>query len=205
MTLATVPMRCRSTGSGSATSRSRCIRSPICRCSRTACWAAAIERSRPTVTGMTTPGNSVMSRTGMMAMASEGNGGRVAVCRSPDDPVAPLVSISATCGLHFFQHHQQTTVGRGAANIVVAPVRQAQPALEAALRQLEAMDDGGRELGGKRPRTHEHELWTFDPGLDTIGVDARKRHDHENLALGLEHVDRRLPCGRARAREHGLE
>jgi len=70
------PIRRPSTCTGSVASASRCISTPTWRCSRTACWAAAIERGRPSVSGSTTPGNSTMSRTGTMIIASGGRGGR---------------------------------------------------------------------------------------------------------------------------------
>ena len=41
---------------GSSTAGSFCMRMPICRWSRSACWAAATERGRSTATGITTPG-----------------------------------------------------------------------------------------------------------------------------------------------------
>ena len=47
---------------------------PIGRCRRAASCAAARERSRPTVIGSTTPGNSTTLRTGRMMSASSGSG-----------------------------------------------------------------------------------------------------------------------------------
>jgi hypothetical protein len=70
--LAMVQMRCRSSGPGSSTSAFRCSRIPIGRCSRSACWAAAIDFARAIVTGAITAGNSTMLRTGTMISASEG-------------------------------------------------------------------------------------------------------------------------------------
>ena len=57
---------------GSSGLASRCIRMPTWRCSRTACWAAAIEPGRPTLIGRTMPGNSTVLRTGTMISASDG-------------------------------------------------------------------------------------------------------------------------------------
>ena len=51
---------------GSSISASRCSTMPIGRCSRTACWAAAIDFGRPMVIGATMPGNSTVLRTGRM-------------------------------------------------------------------------------------------------------------------------------------------
>ena len=47
---------------------------PIGRCSRKACWAAAIDFGRAIVMGATTPGNSTILRTGTMIRASAGIG-----------------------------------------------------------------------------------------------------------------------------------
>src|ERR1700733_2124743 len=74
MILATVQSRCRSSGAGSSTSTFRCSRIPIGRCSRNACWAAAIDFARSIAIGATTPGNSTVLRTGIMIRASPGIG-----------------------------------------------------------------------------------------------------------------------------------
>src|SRR5512142_996261 len=71
-----VPTRCMSIPAGSSTPTSRCIRTPICFCSRTACCAAAIDFGRPIVIGITVLGNSTMLRTGTMMIASAGIGAK---------------------------------------------------------------------------------------------------------------------------------
>ena len=55
---------------------SLCSSTPIGRCRRAASCAAARERSRPTVSGNTMPGNSTTLRTGTMISASSGSGRR---------------------------------------------------------------------------------------------------------------------------------
>src|SRR5262245_19710992 len=112
---------------------------PIWRCSRTACWAAATERGRPTVTGATMPGNSTILRTGTMISASAGSGGVTRACSS------------AMACLHFQQSDHQTAIRRRAPDVAIAAGRQPYAALEPSLRQLDAMDDGGAQLGRQRP------------------------------------------------------
>src|SRR5215510_12215109 len=106
-------MRCMSSAVGSETSASRCIRMPTWRCSRTACWAAAIDLVRPTVIGSTTPGKRTVLRTGTTINASGGSGG------SEDEPLLALVSpadnirYSATIVSHFLQGDHETAVDHG--------------------------------------------------------------------------------------------
>ncbi len=199
-------MRCMSIGVGSATSALRCIRMPTGRCSRTACCAAAIERGRPTVIGITMPGNSTVLRTGTMISASGGSGGRARrrrVVRAPARPASAML----LSGLHdlvvshgrprFLQCDQQTAVAGRALDGAVAPGRQPHAPLEPSLRQLEAVDDGRPHLRRQHAGAGEHQVVAVDRGFDAVRIDARQRHQHQHLALGLQHVDRRLPCRRA--------
>src|SRR5262245_29430065 len=190
---------------GSETSASRCIRMPTWRCSRTACWAAAIDFVRPTVIGSTTPGNSTVLRTGTMISASGGSGG------SDDEPLVALVSPadnisnSATGISHFLQGNHQTAIDHRAANRAVAPARKRHATLEPPLRQFQPMDDCGRKFTRQRARPANDELTAFDEGFGPIGIDARQGDEDEHLPLGLEDVDRRLPMRRARGRPTGPE
>src|SRR6202051_1016620 len=121
-----------SIGAGSAVSELRCIRIAPGRWSRTACWAAAIERWRPMVIGSMMPGNRTVLRTGTMISASGGRGG------SGPEPPLPLVSdtlgdlVSTTGGLQFLQPDQQAAVGGGTPDRAVPPARKAHAALEPA-------------------------------------------------------------------------
>src|SRR5438132_6898591 len=176
---ATVPKRCRSIAAGSAISGSRCITMPTCRCSRTACWAAAIERGRPIVTGSTMPGNRTILRTGTMMSASPGTG---AIAAAPlAGAAACATSGSATDGSNLLQRDQEATVGRGAAHRAVAARRQPHATLEAALRQLEAVDDGGLQLLRQHAGSREHQVIILDRGLDLIGIDPRQGNDDEHF------------------------
>src|SRR5580704_4707583 len=154
-------MRCRSIGAGSAVSEFRCIRIPTGRWSRTACWAAAIERWRPMVIGSMMPGNRTVLRTGTMISASGGKGGSgpawpALISDSPGDLV------STTEGLRFLQSDQQAAVGGGTPHRAVAPARQAHAALEPALRQLQAVDGGGAQLGRIDAGSSEHQVVAVD-------------------------------------------
>src|SRR3990170_7801702 len=144
-------MRCKSAGPGSVIWLSRCMRMPICRCSRTAYWAAAIERCRPTVIGKTMPGNKVRSRTGMMAIASGGNSATGA------DPLAPALGASrdstlSTGRLRLLEHNYETAIDAGTANVDVAAGWKAQSSLELSLWKLEPMYDGPAEFRRQRAR-----------------------------------------------------
>ena len=81
---------------------------------------------------------------------------------------------------------------------LVAAAGQPHAPLEAALRQLQAMDDGGAQLARQHARPGNHQIGLLDRRLDLLGVDPRQRNEHEHLAWRLQDVDRRLP-GRLRA------
>src|SRR5437763_5780046 len=181
------------------------MRMQIWRCSRTACWAARIERGRPIVTGKIVPGNSTKPRTGAMISAS---GGTLMPAADP---------VSASAARHrerwaikrrsvygelsgLLQADHETAVDRGAPYVGVMPRRQRDAALETPLRQLEPMDHRLAQRGRNRPHADDEELAIVDRGLDPIDVYARQRHQHQDFALGFEHVDRRLPGGHLRAR-----
>src|SRR5262245_1339291 len=198
--LATVPNRCMSSGPGSPTSGSRCIRTPTWRCSRTACWAAVIERGRPTVTGSTVPGNSTMSRTGRMMSASGGNGGSDCAGRPGLCSSGLRASMSATRRLHLLQRDHQATVDGRAPHAGIASGRQAHAPLKAALRQLQPMNDGGAQLAREGTNPVDDEIGAVDHGLDTVGADAGQRHEYDDVVLGCQDVDGRLPGRNHRTR-----
>src|ERR1044072_73352 len=179
--LATVPKRCRSIAAGSAISASRCIRTPIWRCSRTACWAAAIERGRPTVIGATMPGNNTIRRTGTMIIASGGSGGVGRGCSS------------AIGGLRFAQCDDQAAVGGGARAAAIAAGGEPDAPLKPTLRQLDAMDDSRAQLRRQHAGARDHQVRAIDDGLDLVDAPPRQGEEQQRLALGLENIDRRLP------------
>ena len=76
---------------------------------------------------------------------------------------------------------------------LIAPRRQSDAPFEPTLRQLEAVDDRGPELARQDAAAGDDELGSIDRRLHLLGCDARQRHQHEHLALGLQNVDRRLP------------
>src|SRR6185295_5881778 len=204
---ATVPTRCRSSGPGSATSASRCITIPMGRSSRTACWTAATDFGRATLKGAMRPGNSTALRTGRMMRASPGSGtapdasdaaaaGPPGSFASPDAPkrlngfIAPLRRL--------FKAEVQAALGREAVDGLVAGRRQRDAPLEPALRQLQAVDDGGSQFGRQDAPARHHERAVLDRRLDAVGIDARQGDEDDHRALGFDHVDRRLPGGLAR-------
>src|SRR5580704_19317014 len=189
--LATVPMRCMSIGVGSASSESRCMRMPTWRWSRTACCAAAIDFGRPSVIGSTRPGNSTVLRTGTMISASGGKGGSVT---APDAAwFDDNISASATIRPRFLQGNHQTSIDDRAAHATVMAGWQTQPAVEAALRQLQAMNDGGAEHRRIGARPADHKFAVVDDGFDAVGIDARQGDQRQDFKLGFENIDRRLP------------
>src|SRR6478736_7268332 len=99
---------------------------PICRWSRSACWAAATDFGRMTATGITTPGNSTKLRTGTMMVASGGRAG------------SSGVRLSATAGLRLLERHGEAAVDHLDIDLIIAAGRQPDAPLEATLRQLEA-------------------------------------------------------------------
>src|SRR5271166_6025506 len=181
-----------STGIGSDASAFRCMTMPIGFCSLTALCAAWIARGRLSETGNTMVGKRTMPRTGTMMSASGGSGGVGAAPEVACGAVA--ASASAIARLRLLQRDQEAAVGGGSMNGVVAARRKGNAALEAALRQLKAVDDRGLHLGriGANPRNDQ--LPAVDQRLDLAGVDAGQGDEHEHGAVGLEDIRRRLPC-----------
>src|SRR3954447_18166756 len=193
MILATVPIRCMSMGAGSATSAARCMRMPICRSSRTACCAAAIERPRPMVIGNTRPGNKTRLRTGTIIRASGGNGAMDAAARFPLSSDLPRNWASVTQLSRFFQRKHETSVAYGVAHRAIAPRRKPHAALESPLGQLETMDDSGAQFRGKDPHAGDQEVISVENSLHTFRLDARQGDQHEHFTFGFQHIERRLP------------
>src|SRR5665213_4108470 len=189
-------MRCMSTALGSATSGSRCLRMPTGRCSRSACCAAAIDFARPTVTGITMPGNSTKLRTGTMIIASAGTGGSWLSWRGfsgapPERPAPSLIErrfSNSTTESSLLQGDQQTAIRHRPADIDVASRRQPHAPFEAALRQFEAMDGRGLKLGGQHAKTRHQKAIILDDRLDSIGVDAGQGDEDERRAVRLQPV-----------------
>ena len=78
-------------------------------------------------------------------------------------------------------------------------VRKVDLALEAALRQLEAMNDGGARLGRQRAVAGDDQPAALNAEFDLLRVDPWQGDEDQHGVLGLEHVDRRLPIDAARA------
>src|SRR5436190_2267420 len=164
-------MRCISSGEGSFTLASRCISTPIGRCSRTACWAAATDFGRPMVTGITTPGNSTKLRTGMMIMASGGNGLMAVVlpvaCGAPLAGEPPwsntyLASVAATEPSSLFQGDREAPMHGRAAHRAIDAGRQTDAAFKPPLRQLEPVDHRRLQLGRQNPHAGDDEVGAID-------------------------------------------
>src|SRR5215831_17718632 len=180
-----------SSGAGSDTSASRCNKMPTWRWSRTACCAAAIDFGRPSVIGSTRPGNKTVLRTGTMMSASGGKGGNVV---APDPAwFDDNISASATMRPRFLQGNHQTSIDDRAAYAAITAGRQSQPPVEAALRQFEAMNDGGAERGRIGARSGNHQFAVFNDGFDAFRIDARQRDQRQDFKFGFENIDRRLP------------
>src|SRR5271166_3490558 len=183
-------MRCMSTGMGSDASAFRCMTMPTGFCSLTALCAAWIARGRLSETGNTMPGKRTMPRTGTMMSASGGSVGAApgASCG------AVAASVSAIARLRLLQRYQEAAVGGGSMDGAVASRGEGNAALEATLRQLQAVDDRGLHLGriGANPRNDQ--LPSVDQRLDLARVDAGQGDEHEHGAVCLEDIRRRLPC-----------
>src|SRR5579871_5097662 len=191
--LATVPMRCMSSAVGSATSASRCIRMPTWRWSRIACCAAAIDFGRPSVIGRTRPGNSTVLRTGTMISASAGTGASVPA--PPFGASFASISASATARTRFAEGDHEAAVGDRPARDAVTAGRQPQPPKETTLGQFQPVDDRGAQSARIAALAPDHQVAVLDDRLDLFGIDAGQRDQHQNLAFGLENVDRWLPRG----------
>src|SRR5215207_4259742 len=206
--LASVPTAWRSAGPGLSTVASRCRTTPMGWSSRTACWAAAMDRGRPMAIGATMPGNSTTLRTGRMMRASAGSDAEAEASWAPGEPAPEgatpagrskrITVRSPSSG--FGEAETQAALGREAAHGVVAAGGQQDAPLEAPLRQFEAMDDGGPQFARQDAPARHHERAVLDRRFHAIGIDARQRHKDEDFALGFDHVDGRLPGGLARLR-----
>src|SRR5262245_10405362 len=120
-----------------------------------------------------------MLRTGRMISASAGSDGSVVEAPGAAAPgVGPVLSgnepwssSSATGVPRFLQCDHDATVIGGALDAAVASGGQPYPALETALRQLEAMDDGRPHFRGEDPVSRKHEVAPVDDGFDLLGID----------------------------------
>ena len=167
---------------------------PTCRCSRNACWAAAIDFGRPIVIGITTPGNSTVLRTGTMMRPSDGIARPLLIRRRAGNGLlGSIVDDMAISSTGFGEAQAYAAIGGETAD-GVTPRRQCNAALEPALRQLETVDVGIAQFRGK----HRRPLTTSVPcsmhGFDVFGIDPGQRNEDQYFLLGLQHVDRRLPA-----------
>ena len=67
-----------------------------------------------------------------------------------------------------------------------------------------------RNSVGKRANARENQITSLDGNFDTVGADPRQGDMHQNLSLGFEDVDRRLPRrplsgGEQRAEERAMQ
>ena len=78
-------------------------------------------------------------------------------------------------------------------------------ALEAAVGNLQSQYIGAPPLAGQGAGAGDDQRLAFDLDAHRFGRDAGQRGDDPKLALGLEHVDRRLPAGGTHALARRLE
>src|SRR6185312_4973579 len=182
--LATVPIRCRSTGSGSAISAFRCITMPTGFCSLTALCAAMTDRGRPSAIGSTVPGNSTRPRTGTMISASAGNGGEGAAARDSSE----AVGASVIRGPRLLQRDQQAALEFRPMNRAIAARGQTDAALKAALRQFEAVDDRRPHRLRVGPAARDQQFALVDDRLDLVEIDPRQSDQRQHRALRLEDI-----------------
>src|SRR5688572_29743144 len=83
--------------------------------------------------------------------------------------------------------------------------RQPNPALEAAVRNLEAVNDRTAYGAGQRAAAGDHDDVRLEIDFDTLRLHSGKRREYQHLAFGLENVDRRLPPRRLSAGQIRLE
>ena len=189
--------------------RRAACRMPTWRCSRTACCAAAIERGRPTVTGSTMPGKQHDvahrhdDRWRRPAAAACGRGCRAALCAS----ARPVISVSATatpplcCRRDQQAAVRRTCGGRRCSGRRAARTRRSKRPCGSSRRWMTAVRSSA---GSTRVPATTRSPPSIDR-LDLLGLDARQRDEDQHLALGLQHIDRRLPGRQPRARARRLE
>src|SRR5262249_51187376 len=139
---------CNCSGDGFSVAGSRCRTTPMRRLPRTASWTAATEVSRPTLIGITSPGNSTRLRVGRMISASSGIGGkgRSASARGCSARASALAVFACSISMlkvfvsvsNLAQHHAQAAVLERVLFDLETALRQVDPALEASVRNLEA-------------------------------------------------------------------
>ena len=190
-------MRCSSARRAPPASGSRCMRMPTCGSSRTACCAAATEAGRPTVTGSTTPGNSTDSRTGRMISAfggrlmppsAAGGGAEIGSERTRRSWRLQPIDVLRLQAVLCEADHQAAIHERWRTCALVAAGRQRHAPLEAALRQLQAVDRGVAQLGRQQPESG-------DRAASRPRSPPRRRRGRRRAAP-------RGPAPRARSRRH---
>jgi len=75
----------------------------------------------------------------------------------------------------------------------ITPDRQQDAALEPALREFEPVYPGILQLRRQHAASADDEHSVFDHGHDLLRIDTGEGYQNQHLALGLQHVDRRLP------------
>ena len=75
----------------------------------------------------------------------------------------------------------------------IAASRQPDTPLETTLGQFQTVDHGGPQLGRQHAASRYDEVGPVDRGFDALRIDTGQRHQDQDVALGLDHIDRRLP------------
>src|SRR6266508_6207922 len=201
--VATVPTRHSSSGPGFSVSAFRCSRMPIGRFAFAAAWAAAIEASRPSATGRIMLGKSTILRTGRMMSASSGS----AYVPSGDDRGAAALAFSPA-GVRLlsssrFMSLPQPAQAESQAAVLQAPVDelvlaggQRDAALEAAIGNLQSINDGALIRHGKRASAANDDGPGFEEDLEFIRRDAGKHDAEREPVAGFVEVDGRFPARR---------
>src|SRR5690606_34654992 len=168
---------------------------PICRPSRTACCAAATERGRPMLKGMTAPGNRTKPRTGTISSSFDSSFS-MGAC-GVGEGAAWLASDML---LRLVEPDEQAAIDHRMTDASVDAGRQRYSSLETSLRQLQSMDESGRQLRRQAALAGDDQRAALDLRLDLVGVHPRQGGEDEYLRLRLQHVDRRLPADAVGAR-----
>ncbi len=91
------------------------------------------------------------------------------------------------------QPDDQATVGNGTGRLLVDTGGQGNLSLEAPLRQLDTVNDGGAKFGRQDTLTRDQQHAVVDDELHLVGVDARQGDENQHGIVGFEDIDGRLP------------
>src|SRR5688572_2989601 len=217
--LAVVPTQWRSSAPGSSTSLLRCRSTPIGRCVRAACCAAARERLRPTVIGSTTPGKRTTLRTGNTMSASSGRARPLrsswpraaSACTGTAFGSASALTVLLFLSISVFmfafhlehlvpsapleQRHNEAAVHPLPRSRLQRHLRQRNTPLEPSIGNLQPPDRARAVVEGNAALGADQQAARVVARFHAIRRDPGQRDDHGDLALVLEHVHGRLPRG----------